>query len=239
MNGIVLQGVAFAVAGKPILHGISLDLQERRIGIVGRNGSGKTTLLRLMAGLVAPTAGTVRLGGVDPAKDRRAALAAVGILFQNPDHQIIFPTVAEELAFGLVQQGLSRSEAAARVRAALEAEGRGDWAAQPVQALSQGQKQWLCLMAILLMAPGTILLDEPFAALDLPLQIRLTRRLAALPQRLVTISHDPAAVAGCDRVIWLEAGRVAMDGAATPVLAAFRAEMERIGGTDADADFAG
>lgn len=239
MNGIVLQGVAFAVAGKPILHGISLDLQERRIGIVGRNGSGKTTLLRLMAGLVAPTAGTVRLGGVDPAKDRRAALAAVGILFQNPDHQIIFPTVAEELAFGLVQQGLSRSEAAARVRAALEAEGRGDWAAQPVQALSQGQKQWLCLMAILLMAPGTILLDEPFAALDLPLQIRLTRRLAALPQRLVTISHDPAAVAGCDRVIWLEAGRVAMDGAAAPVLAAFRAEMERIGGTDADADFAG
>lgn len=239
MNGIVLQGVAFAVAGKPILHGISLDLKERRIGIVGRNGSGKTTLLRLMAGLVAPTAGTVRLGGVDPAKDRRAALAAVGILFQNPDHQIIFPTVAEELAFGLVQQSLSRSEAAARVRAALEAEGRGDWAAQPVQALSQGQKQWLCLMAILLMAPGTILLDEPFAALDLPLQIRLTRRLAALPQRLVTISHDPAAVAGCDRVIWLEAGRVAMDGAAAPVLAAFRAEMERIGGTDADADFAG
>ncbi|SEN24846.1 biotin transport system ATP-binding protein [Gemmobacter aquatilis] len=239
MNGIVLQGVAFAVAGKPILHGISLDLQEQRIGIVGRNGSGKTTLLRLMAGLVAPTAGTVRLGGVDPAKDRRAALAAVGILFQNPDHQIIFPTVAEELAFGLVQQGLSRSEAAARVCAALEAEGRGDWAGQPVQALSQGQKQWLCLMAILLMAPGTILLDEPFAALDLPLQIRLTRRLAALPQRLVTISHDPAAVAGCDRVIWLEAGRVAMDGAATPVLAAFRAEMERIGGTDADADLAG
>ena len=63
--------------------------------------------------------------------------------------------------------------------------------------------------------------------------------MSSLPQRLVTISHDPAAVAGCDRVIWLEAGRVAMDGAATPVLAAFRAEMERIGGTDADADFAG
>jgi biotin transport system ATP-binding protein len=88
------------------------------------------------------------------------------------------------------------------------------------------------------MEPATLLLDEPFAALDLPSQARLQRRLAGLPQQIITISHDPDAVAGCDRVIWLESGRVAMDGTARQVLAAFEAEMVRIGGLDADADLA-
>lgn len=236
MNGISVQDVAYAVAGKPILHGISLHLTEARIGIIGRNGSGKTTLLRLIAGLIAPSSGQVRLGDMDPAQDRRGVLSRIGILFQNPDHQIIFPTVEEELAFGLRQMGLSTAEATARVQAALSAEGRADWAAHSVQTLSQGQRQYLCLLSVLLMAPETILLDEPFAALDLPMQMRLTRRLAALPQRLVVISHDPDAVAACDRVIWLEAGRVARDGAAAEVLAAFRAEMARLGADDADAD---
>jgi biotin transport system ATP-binding protein len=82
-------------------------------------------------------------------------------------------------------------------------------------------------------------LDEPFAALDLPAQARLRRRLAGLPQQIITISHDPDAVADCDRVIWLEGGRVAMDGPAGVVLEAFGDEMARIGGLDADADLAG
>ena len=118
MSGIRLQDAGHGVAGKVILSGLDLHLTEARIGIVGRNGSGKTTLLRLIAGLVAADAGTVRVDGADPFADRRAALAALGILFQNPDHQILFPTVEEELAFGLAQQGLPATEAAARVAAA-------------------------------------------------------------------------------------------------------------------------
>ena len=89
------------------------------------------------------------------------------------------------------------------------------------------------------MQPATILLDEPFAGLDLPTQWRMARRLAALPQRLITISHDPAAVAGADRILWLEAGRLAADGPAEAVLPAFTAEMAHIGEADADADLAG
>jgi biotin transport system ATP-binding protein len=108
-----------------------------------------------------------------------------------------------------------------------------------VATLSGGQRHWLCLQAVLMMRPATILLDEPFAGLDLPTIARMIRRLAALPQRLITISHEPAAVAGADRVIWLEAGRVAADGPPDEVLPAFTAEMARIGGTDADADLAG
>lgn len=232
--GIVLQGAGLTIRGRVILSDLSLTLTERRIGIVGRNGSGKTSLLRLIAGLVAPSVGTVRVEGIDPARDRKAMLARLGILFQNPDHQILMPTVAEELAFGLRQMG--RAEAETVARAALRAEGRGGWADQPVSTLSHGQKQWLCLMSILLMNPATILLDEPFAGLDLPTEVRLTRRLASLPQRLITISHAPAAVASCDRVIWLEGGRIQADGPAAPVLAEFTAEMARLGAEDADAD---
>ena len=235
-SGIRLEGAGFAVAGKAILSDITLTLTEARIGIIGRNGSGKTSLLRLMAGLVVPGAGLVRVAGLDPARDRRAMLGQIGILFQNPDHQILFPTVGEELAFGLTQKGKSAAEARAEVRDLLRAEGRGAWEHVATHTLSQGQRQYLCLMAVLAMRPATLLLDEPFAALDLPAQARLRRRLAGLDQRIITISHDPAALAEMQRVIWLEGGRLRMDGAAAPVLAAFTAEMARIGEADADTD---
>ncbi|MEY4983843.1 MAG: hypothetical protein RIR62_2109 [Pseudomonadota bacterium] len=236
-GGIVLRGASLAVGGRTLLSGIDLTLTDARIGIVGRNGSGKTSLLRLIAGLVAPSAGTVRVDGADPA-DRKAMLGRVGILFQNPDHQILFPTVAEELSFGLRQMGLTGAEATARVADALAAEGRAHWADAPTATLSQGQKQWLCLMAVLLMEPATILLDEPFAGLDLPMQARLARRLAALPQRIVTVSHDPAALRGAGRVIWIDGGRIAADGAPDRVLPEFEAAMARLGADDADADLA-
>ena len=238
-QGIVLQGASYAAQGKTILSDITLTLTEARIGIIGRNGSGKTTLLRLMAGLIAPTAGRVQVDGLDPAADRKAMLARIGILFQNPDHQILFPTVAEELAFGLRQMGQTEAAARAAAEAALSAEGRAHWAKAPTTTLSQGQRHYLCLMAVLMMAPATLLLDEPFAGLDLPTEARLARRLAQIPQRLITISHDPKAVAMADRVIWIDAGRVHADGPPDQILPAFAAEMARIGACDADADLAG
>lgn len=239
MTGIELQQTGYRIGGKDILSDLSLHLTERRIGIVGRNGSGKTTLLRLIAGLIAPTTGSVRVDGIDPCKDRKGALARLGILFQNPDHQILFPTVEEELAFGLCQQGKPQADALKSARASLAAEGRTHWAKAPVSTLSGGQRHWLCLQAVLLMRPATILLDEPLAGLDLPSIARVSRRLAALPQRLITITHDPAAVADADRVIWIEAGAVQADGPPATVLPAFTAEMSRIGEADADADLPG
>ena len=226
---IRFQGVSFQREGRRVFSGLSLTLTERRVAIVGRNGSGKSTLARLIAGLEMPERGRVTLGGVEMAQDRQAALAAVGILFQNPDHQIIFPTVEEELAFGLEQQGLSRAAARARVAVALATEGRGDWVGRPSQALSQGERQYLCLLAILLMAPQVILLDEPFAALDIPTARRLEARVARLAQSVVLITHNPARLAGYERLIWLEAGEVAGDGPPAEVLPAYLAEMERLG----------
>ncbi len=237
--GIEILAANVRLGGRLVLDRLTLHLTEARIGILGRNGSGKTTLLRLIAGLIAPDQGVVRVDGVDPFKDRKATLSALGILFQNPDHQILFPTVEEELAFGLVQLGVSQAEAAARVKGLLASEGRAHWAKAPVSTLSQGQRHYLCLLAVLLMQPRTILLDEPLAGLDLPTQARLARRFAALPQRLVTITHDPAMLADADRVLWLEAGRIVADGPPAKVLPTFTAEMARIGARDADADLAG
>ena len=234
-SGILLADLSVRLGGRLILEAVTLHLTEARIGILGRNGSGKTTLLRMIAGLVAPTSGTVRVEGADPFKDRQAALSALGILFQNPDHQILFPTAEEELAFGLIQQGWSRTEALTRVHQALATEGRSHWAKTAVSTLSHGQRQYLCLLAVLLMEPRTILLDEPLAGLDLPTQARLTRRFATLPQRLVTITHDPTTLAQADRVIWLEGGRIASDGPPEAVIPGFVDEMAREGDHDADA----
>jgi biotin transport system ATP-binding protein len=233
---IILDNAGYAVAGRTILSDLTLTLTQARIGVVGRNGSGKTSLLRLLSGLVPPTTGTVRVDGLNPARDRKAMLHRLGILFQNPDHQIIFPTVAEELAFGLLQQGQTKAAASTAVHALLAAHGRSHWYDRPVTALSQGQRHFLCLLSVLAMAPQTILLDEPFAGLDLPTQMRLTRALATLPQRLILITHDPLALAGYDRVIWLEGGQVRADGAADTVMTAFMAEMDRLGAADADTD---
>ena len=237
--GIEISAASVKLGGRLVLDGLTLRLTESRIGVLGRNGSGKTTLLRLIAGLIAPDAGTVRVEGADPFRDRKATLAALGILFQNPDHQILFPTVEEELAFGLVQQGVPAATAAAQVAGLLAAEGRAHWAKAPVSTLSQGQRHYLCLLAVLLMQPRTILLDEPLAGLDLPPQARLARRFAALPQRLLTITHDPRVLAGADRVLWLEAGRIVADGTPDVVIPAFTEDMARIGARDADADLAG
>ena len=222
------------LAGRTVLADLTADLTEQRIGIIGRNGSGKTTLLRLLAGLVRPASGWVTLDGVDPAGNRRDMLSRLGILFQNPDHQILFPTVVEELAFGLRQSGLGDREAHKAALDALASEGRADWAARPTASLSQGQRHWLCLLAVLLLRPSTILLDEPFAGLDLPTQARLARRLAALPQRLITVTHDPHSLIGADRIVWLDEGRIVMDDSPEKVLPSFHDRMERLGGMDND-----
>ncbi|MGB3245147.1 MAG: ABC transporter ATP-binding protein [Sulfitobacter sp.] len=236
---IELDAVSYAPGGIPVLADITLHANERRIGIVGRNGSGKTSLARIMTGLIPSSAGAVRIAGVDVAQDRKAALGVVGILFQNPDHQIIFPTVEEEIAFGLIQMGLTKAEAAAGVHEILAQFGKAHWAQAPVHPLSQGQRQLVCLMSVLAMRPSVIVLDEPFAGLDIPTTLHLRRMLDALDVTLVLITHQPDVLARYDRVIWIDGGRIVQDGPATQVAAAFEAQMIRIGAGNDLSDLAG
>lgn len=231
MGGTIeIRDITFTREGVRVFDGLSLSLSERRIALVGRNGSGKSSLLRLLAGLAVPQKGRVTVAGVDVVRDRRGALETVGILFQNPDHQIIFPTVIEEISFGLEQQGLTR--AAARTRAAEALADRPDWADRLCHTLSQGQRQMVCLLAILAMGPRWILFDEPFASLDLPSTLRIEARIAALSQNVLTVTHDPARLQGYDRVIWLEEGRLAADGPPAAVLPAYAEAMARIARED-------
>lgn len=222
-----------------VLERINLDLSFRRLGIVGRNGSGKSTLLRLVAGLVAPSAGQCRLNGTDVLSDRRAALREVGILFQNPDHQIIFPTVLEEIVFGLRQLGRSKRAAQDEARATLARFGKSDWADVFVSTLSQGQKHLVCLMSVVAMAPRTLLLDEPFAGLDIPTKAQLTRYLGLFQGAVIHVSHDPADLAGYETVLWLEKGRIAALGDGAAVLGGYLDEMARQGEGDDISHLAG
>ncbi|SOC16095.1 biotin transport system ATP-binding protein [Rhodobacter sp. JA431] len=227
-HGIDIQSISLTREGAEVFRDFSLQLRERRIGIVGRNGAGKSSLIRLISGLVAPQSGTVTVEGVDVFKDRAGALDTVGLLFQNPDHQIIFPAVIEEIAFGLEQQGLSRAEARARARSVLAHHGRADWEDRLSHALSQGQRQLLCLMAVLAMEPRWILFDEPFASLDMPTGLAIEARIKALKQNVVIVTHDPSRVEGFDRILWLEAGKIAADGSPDEVLPRYRAAMEEL-----------
>ncbi|MEM7519901.1 MAG: ABC transporter ATP-binding protein [Pseudomonadota bacterium] len=236
---IELNQASYLVDGRALLSDISFRVDARRIGIIGRNGSGKTTLARMMAGLVPPTSGLVRVDGVDVSRDRKAALRKVGILFQNPDHQIIFPTVEEELGFGLRQMGRSAEEVTQEVIKVLDRFDRRDWFKAALHQLSQGQRQLVCLMAVLAMRPDVILLDEPFSGLDIPTAMRLARIFDGVEATLVQITHDPTVLRSYDRLIWIDAGRVVMEGEVAQVLPAFQGRMAALGATDDLADLAG
>ena len=239
VSRIVVSNVSLALGGRSALSGVNLNMSARRIAVVGRNGSGKSTLARVLCGLIAPDQGSVLLNGVDVLNDRRGALRQVGILFQNPEHQILFPTVGEEVAFGLRQLGQSRQGADQQARDVLAGFGRADWFDRSVSSLSQGQKHLLCLISVLAMKPALLVLDEPFAGLDIPTTRALTRLLEKAAPSIVHISHDPQILERYDQVVWMDNGQIAAQGSARPVLDRFMSAMVSEEQDDAFADLAG
>lgn len=213
-----------------VLENLCLTFDEKRIGILGRNGSGKTTFVRLIAGLTKPCFGQVSVFGFDPCENRSRAVRSIGVLFQNPEHQIILPTVLEEISFGPIQTGTPKEDAKRKARAILLRYGCQDWESRPTHSLSQGQKQLLCLMAVLVMEPELILLDEPFSGLDLRTKLILEAVFGTLDATIIHVSHDPGAFRNYDRVVWLDHGRVFRDGTAADVASAYTRHMTEVGG---------
>lgn len=222
---IELRGLRHRFGEREVLRGIDLTLAERRIAIVGANGSGKSTLARMLNGLLLPDEGRVVVDGIDTRADAKAVRRRVGFVFQDPDTQIVYPTVAEDIAFGLRNRRLPRDEIARRVNAALARFGLTalrDW---PAHALSGGQKQLLAIASVLVLEPAHVVFDEPTTLLDLRNRRAIARVIRDLPEKAIVVSHDLDLVAECERVIVLDEGRVVADDAPGPAVAAYVARM--------------
>lgn len=192
-----------------VLVDISVTLSERRVGIIGRNGSGKSTFARLFNGIEQPTRGTVLLDGVAEQKNLRRH---VGFVFQNPDNQIVYPIVEEDLAFGLKNLKLSKVESDRRIDEAMQRLGIDHLRNRFTHQLSGGEKQMVALVGVLVMRPSMIVFDEPTTLLDLWNKQKFMRAVNDLPQYAVVVSHDLELLRSFDRILHIEAGRIVADG---------------------------
>ena len=189
-----LRKLSFAYdAARPVLEGLDFTLSAgERVGLTGANGSGKTTLLHLIVGLLRPTGGEIEAFG----KVRRAepdfleVRQRAGLLFQDPEDQLFCPTVAEDVAFGPLNLGKSRDEAAAIVADVLARLDLTGYEDRITYKLSGGEKRLVSLAAVLAMEPDVLLLDEPTNGLDDEHDARLRAILADLPQAALVVSHD-------------------------------------------------
>jgi energy-coupling factor transporter ATP-binding protein EcfA2 len=215
-----LKDVAYAYPGSPeVVRGVSLTLRKGgRLGVIGENGSGKTTLARLMCGLLKPGAGQVLVDGMSTADPdviheiRRRA----GIVFQDPDGQLVETTVEREIGFGLRNLGMEQSEIRTRVNRALEVFDIGRLRRRSCHLLSAGEKQTVTVASIFAMEPRYVILDESTSLLDGGSRRKLLesvdRLLAETGAGLVFISMRLEDVWTCDRMAMLDRGRIEFEG---------------------------
>jgi biotin transport system ATP-binding protein len=218
-------GVSHRYGERVVVSDLDVRLSEQRIGVVGANGSGKSTFARMLNGLVVPSTGTLTVDGLDTRRHGREVRRRVGFCFTDPDAQIVMPTVAEDVAFGLRRRGLSKQEAAARVEAALAAYGLADHADHPAHLLSGGQKQMLALASVLVTEPAVLVMDEPTTLLDLRNAQMVSRVVAELPQQVLLVTHHLDLLDGFDRVLVFDEGRLVCDDEPVPAVAHYRKLM--------------
>jgi len=189
----------------PILSACSLEVPRGEFWmLLGNNGSGKSTLLRLLAGLLTPQSGKIRLD--EP----------LGFVFQNPDHQLVMPTVGADVAFGLVKENLSIPQVHARVGEALAAVNLLEMERRPIYALSGGQKQRIAIAGAIARHCEVLILDEPTALLDPDTQLELVVQVQKLVKNrgmtALWVTHRLEELNYCDGAFLLESGRVVAQG---------------------------
>ena len=231
---VIVSGGAYTYPGgdQPALRDISLRVsQGEYVALLGHNGSGKSTLARVIGGLIAPDHGQVTVAGLDVTEPatRARVRALVGMIFSDPDNQIVATVVEDDVAWSLAARGLGLAEIRARAALALAAVGLADAAGRAPWELSGGQRQRLAIAGALALEPRVLIADEPTALLD-PLA---RREIAALLLRLnrergltvIHVTHALEEAAQASRVVALEEGRVALD--APPAEALARLERLR------------
>jgi energy-coupling factor transporter ATP-binding protein EcfA2 len=195
---------------------------------MGENASGKTTLARLMCGLLAPSKGQVLVDGLDTADPESVyeVRRRVGLVFQDPDDQLVEMTVEREIGFGLRNLGLDPSEVAARVDGAVSLFGLGHLRKRSCHLLSAGEKQTVTVASIFVMQPDYVILDESTSLLDSESRARLVgaveRLLGETGAGLVFISMRLEDVWACNRTVFLQGGTVGFEGSKEDLLAYLR-----------------
>lgn len=215
---ISFSGVAVEKNGVEILREIDLRITERRVGVIGRNGSGKSTFARLFNGIETPSRGKVTFDGVETPKELRRH---IGFVFQNPDNQIVYPLVSEDLEFGLKNLKLSKDEARQRIDEVLARFDLAHLRDRLTHQLSGGEKQMIALAGVLVMQPRMIVFDEPTTLLDLWNKRMLMKALHELEQSIVVVSHDLDLLEGFDRVLHFENGTIVGDGSPAQVIPSY------------------
>ncbi len=225
MNNIIeLKDISFEYSEgegtRTVLSNFNLNIERGSfICILGHNGSGKSTVARLMNGLRIPSGGKIMVDGLNTAdpKNEFRIKKKVGLVFQNPDNQIIATVVEDDVAFGLENLGVKSEEIRLRVDNALKAVDMYDFRSKAPHLLSGGQKQRIAIAGILAMEPDCIVLDEPTAMLDPQGRNEVLSTLSQLNREkgitVVLITHymDEAVLA--DRVVVMDDGEIILDGA--------------------------
>ena len=224
---IEIKGVAHSFGYRMVLRDIDITLTEQRVAVIGANGSGKSTFARLLNGLILPQKGSVRVCGLDTRRDGAEVRRNVGFVFTDPDAQIVMPTVAEDVAFGLRRQRLGKSETARLVAEALAEFSLSSHADHPAHLLSGGQKQLLALCSVLVTEPKVLVCDEPTTLLDLRNTRRILDLLGRLPQQVILVTHDLDAVMESERVLVFDEARIVYDGPPKTAVAHYRALASR------------
>jgi len=237
---ILVQSLEYSYStedGKPVhaLRGVNLSIERGEfVAIIGPNGSGKSTLARHFNGLLLPTAGQVWIDSLltTDADSLPTIRQQVGMVFQNPDNQLVASTVEEDVAFGPENLALPPDEIRQRVDEALAVVGLSDYATHPPHMLSGGQKQKVAIAGALATRPDCIVFDEPNSMLDPPGRQQVLDTIRRLNDEgmtivLITQSMDEAALA--KRIVAMNAGRIVLDGPPQAVFAAAGSENDHMG----------
>ena len=238
MSSIIsIQNVSFSYeeAEDSAVKGVSLEVEKGEfLAILGRNGSGKSTLAKLLNALILPTDGAISVDGISPTDEdsRYDIRTRCGMVFQNPDNQIVSTIVEEDCAFGLENMGVAPQEIRRRVDEALARVGMAEYALSSPHMLSGGQKQRVAIAGVVAMRPKIIVFDESTAMLD-PVGRRDVFSLARKLNReenitIVWITHFMEEAVQADRVIVMDAGRRVMQGAPREVFS-HEAEIRAMG----------
>lgn len=223
MSQIVLKGVSYSYSlgeGRSLkaLKNLSFSIEKGEfVTLLGMNGSGKSTLAKLLNGLFIPSEGEILIDGLSTTgqKNTFEIRKKVGMVFQNPDNQMVATIIEDDIAFGPENLGLSREEIVNRVGDALKSVGMEEFRERTTDKLSGGQKQRIAIAGVLAMRPDVIIFDESTSMLDPKGRdeiMDIARKLNGEGITIINITHSMEEAALSDRVIVLRKGRIAIDG---------------------------